>query len=107
MYIVHIKELIFLSIFLLDIPASIQDLLKGEDKDFQILFAPPPYPPLTHAKGGGGKLAWGGLILWEEWSNTIMEPEPLISIKDYKEKKWKWFEIFFSYKINIIQDVSQ
>ena len=42
MYIVHIKELIFLSIFLLDIPASIQDLLKGEDKDFQILIAPPP-----------------------------------------------------------------
>ena len=42
MYIVHIKELIFLSIFLLDIPASIQDLLKGEDKDFQILFAPLP-----------------------------------------------------------------
>ena len=36
-----------------------------------------------------------------------MEPEPLISIKDYKEKKGKWFEIFFSYKIDIIQDVSQ
>ena len=58
MYIVHIKELIFLSIFLLDIPASIQDLLKGEDKDFQILIAPPPSelicpPPLAHVKGGG------------------------------------------------------